>query len=197
VRLLPLLLLAACPKSSAPAASAVAQAASCPVTVADDLPDPFARTDPEEDPCAPEKYWDTQPGATTFFVGDYTVDSCGVVSGLESWVIHPNAVFANLGFSECTVVWTVDGRFEGPLTAGQHTLALRLTVDETRSDCRPNAVGQNMWDGEEMAVVTYTVELSESGTASLAFAETGTPLGDGHFNASHLTFVSPASCKYF
>ena len=197
VRHLLFLLLMACPKAPPTVASAEAPAPGCPVDAADDLPDPLERTDPEDDPCEPEKYWDTQPGATTFFVGDYTVDSCGVVSGHETWVIHPNAVFAGLGFTDCSVVWTVDGRFEGPLTEGSHTLSLRLTVDEERSDCKPNGAGQNMWDGEENAVVTYAVDLGKEGVASLSFADSGTPLGDGHFNASHLTFVSPASCKYF
>ncbi|MFT4624862.1 MAG: hypothetical protein ACI8PZ_003525 [Myxococcota bacterium] len=193
--MVPVLFLIACPKATpVPAASGVA---ACPVEVGDDLPDAFERTAPEDDPCAPEKYWDTQPGATTFFVGDYTVDTCGAVSGEEAWVIHPNATFQAVGGKDCVVWWDVDGRFEGPLVEGTHTLSLRLTVDTERSDCPPNGGGRFIWDGEEMVVATYSIELTKDGEANFSFSETGTPLGAGRFNASHVTFTSPSSCKYF
>ena len=170
---------------------------SCESDAVDDLPDPYGPTVGQEAACDEALYWESVPGAVSFFVGDFSVDACGDVSGEEAWVLYPNARWQELGGENCTVVWNATGVLGGPLEEGTIALNMSLVVDMSATDCQPNDKGVPVYVGETSVTVDYEVDLRADGTAMFRFRESGTLLGEGHWNAGNLTYTTEHGCKFF
>ena len=179
------------------ATTAADTATSCELSVSDDLEDPFAPTAGQEGACDDALYWDTVPGAVSFFVGDFSVDGCGDVSGEETWVLYPNERWQELGGQSCRVVWNASGLLGGPLEEGSIELTMSLAVDMAATDCAPNEKGVPVYVGETSVSVNYDVDLRGDGTAEFRYRDSGTLLGEGTWNEGNLTYTTAHGCKFF
>jgi hypothetical protein len=184
-------------KDTAGTTSEVDTGTECVSDVEDDLADPYLPTVGQEGACDDALYWDKVPGAVSFFLGDFTVDSCGDVSGEEAWVLFPNAKWQEVGGESCVVVWNVAGLLGGPLQEGSIALQLSLTVDTMATDCEPNDDGVPVYVGETSVTVDYDVQMNADGTAVFRYPDSGVQLGEGSWNAGHLTYTSNHGCKFF
>ncbi len=166
-------------------------ATECAAT-SDALSDPRDGIAGDEAFCEDNPYLSKVAGATTFYVGDFSVDNCGAVSGIEEWGIYPNS---NWTYDDCTAVWDVTGTLGGPLEAGNIDITMTAEINLFESDCVPDADDQDIWIGFETQELSYNVELAADGTATFLLPS-GT-LGSGEWNANHLTYLSEPNCKAF
>ncbi len=166
----------------------------CEVSEPDDLGDPFAPIEGHERDCEDGAYYNPAvPTATTYFVGEFHMDDCGNVQGRETWVLHPNETWRNLGGKQCQVVWAVAGLREERVTVGNYSLNLTMVVDEAESDC------DDIPDFEETYEQTFSVtyDVADAGGASTVYFLSGEVLGTGEANANHVTYTSGVNCKLF
>ena len=164
--------------------------ADCTPTATDSLRD---LDDPPEDPdavCGAGPLWDSVSGYASWFVGDFTVDGCGVVGGQETMHVVANRTWTASGGADCVVVFSVAGvtADERSLTAETEEWTLDLTLD-ARTTCGPEVTG-GLGSGE----VVYRVTLSPDGS-TFAFTS-GTVIGSGAWNANHATYRSAIGCTY-
>lgn len=169
----------------------------CAPTASDDLADPFAGLADQADACSVSPYWDIANMATTFFVGDFEVDSCGEITGTETWVLYMNQNMKDLGYIDCEVIWDVTGTHTGALEGDNAAIEMNAVVNAGLTTCLPNEDGVEIYVGEEDVTLSYTLILNADGTAETRFSSNGDTIGFGGWNANNITYTSDMSCKAF
>ncbi|MCO4745597.1 MAG: hypothetical protein KC912_12465 [Proteobacteria bacterium] len=135
------------------------------------------------------------PGATGYFVGDFSIDD-GVVEGVEEWVLFANQAWkdSNDEGADCSLKWDVFGTIsEADSCVGcTHEIAIDASFDGEGSDC---VQGLEDAEGSDLNVIYY-VQASSDGTATWEF-QSGTTLGEGIVNDTRAAYVSESACKWF
>lgn len=162
-------------------------------------PDDTAATFPdlteglEPDPVCEDFQGSPIPGATGWFIGDFTLDG-GVVTGTEVWLLLANTTLDARGGSDCRVTWEVVGEvIEAGAQCPLCTYGLRIAaqLDPARTDCP-----EDLYEGEEVYSVGYDVRV-EGDAAAVRFAASGEPLGEGVVGEQRLVYRSEADCFWF
>ncbi|MFT4624657.1 MAG: hypothetical protein ACI8PZ_003316 [Myxococcota bacterium] len=169
----------------------------CSPSAGDDLADPTAGLDAQAEACSSSPYWEVAYMATTFFVGDFSVDECGNVTGRERWVLYMGPKMLELDYVDCEVVWDVTGTLPEPLAEGDTAITMNAVVNAALSTCKPNDDGVEIYVGEEDVELSYTVITTVDGAAEFRFSGSGDTLGFGQWNANNATYTSGVSCKAF
>ncbi len=159
------------------------------------IPDPRSAMVP--DACSKRAYYDPRaPTATTYYVGDFTVDLRDQVTGRESMHLffNPAGSAALGGMTECVVVWTTTGAAQAPGACRSCTtgLALRMAVDRALTDCPAG-----FWAGSSNFTVDYDVDAAASGESTFTFSASGTYLGQWYWEDTRYTYLSDDLCTLF
>lgn len=164
----------------------------CEVLDPYDLDDPMDEIVGHEADCEEGAYYNPDiPTATSYFVGEFHFDECGTVYGKETWILYPNDKWTELGGQQCQVVWSASGTKEERVALGNYSLNLSMVVNEAETTC--SAIDDFEYD--ETFAVVYDVVVQ--GGDSAVYFVSGTKLGEGEVNASHVTYVSDVNCKLF
>ncbi len=134
------------------------------------------------------------PGATSYFLGDYTISGTDV-SGTETWALISNPTWeATDEGGDCEVVWNVVGSTNDPQSCAACDLGVSIaaTVDQGATTCP-----QGLWVDESEFQVSYDILRSGDGSATWYFASSGNTLGTGSHSGDNVSFVTDAECMFF
>lgn len=164
----------------------------------DGLPDLFATLAGRTHACEDQPLYNPDvPTATTYWIGEFTFDSEGVVFGTETWVQYANPRWIEVGGHDCQIVWSVGGYKDERVNRGHYSLHLQGTVDLSKTDCPTDAAGTTIYEGTETFTVVYDVTTLEDGTAEFHFAATGTALATGYHNANAVNYITGMKCNLY
>jgi hypothetical protein len=152
-------------------------------------PDPFGSLDVDHCQQA-ENYDPNVASATTYYVGEFTLDDNGV-AGTETWVLYANDTWAQtLGAPKCEAVWEMSGAKAAPVSCDICDFSVEFSATLSSSNCPPGVTS-----GKESFNVQYDVWLMGSGVAKVYFAESGNELGAWHWNDDGFSYVTDPACE--
>jgi hypothetical protein len=196
----------ACSKGDAETSEVPYGTGGCGFSEPDDLPDVENEIFGQEHACEDALYYDDYSEfdwLTVWYVGDFHIDDCGVLSGEERWKVYPTPRVQDKGMTDCTVVYTVTGTRTEPGARGDFGLSFTAEVDEEATDCVV-LDGRPLYAGYETMTIDYDVELADGGAASFFFGPSelndfqgGSLLGTGFGNGNHLNYVTDSVCTSY
>jgi hypothetical protein len=132
-------------------------------------------------------------GATTYYAGEYAVDSTGF-SGREYWMVFPNPTWEALsGATDCAVVWQMVGEVVDPgaCSACAFGIAFEASLDPSQTDCP-----EELYTGSENFSVTYAVSAAD-GPMTVYFAGSGNAFANGTATADGFEYLTEGTCSWF
>ncbi len=129
--------------------------------------------------------------ATSYFLGDFTINADDSVEGLETWVLYANPRWIEEGGGDCQIVWDAEGVVGKPVNKGDINIALEYSINTNRTDC-PEAI----YRGSETFEQDYDI-VTRNCESKWFFPDTGTKLGDGGFKDVRVTYASGLDCLLF
>jgi hypothetical protein len=143
-------------------------------------------------------------GADSYFLGEFTIDG-SAVTGTESWVLFANPKWAAKGGKDCTLVWRVSGTTGAPKRCGNCDLSVTFHAEpQLDGDCPEELIlGRKLPDGRRVGGEgvafdqTYDIQRKPDGSATVFFAKSGKPLGEGYHAGGKLNYLSQHQCKWF
>ncbi len=133
------------------------------------------------------------PGATGFFMGDFSI-SGEEVSGHETWALFANQAWKDAGEDDCEILWSVSGTVGSPVACATCDLSLDLTAQVSPAD---SSCPEKLFEGEESFAVTYDVRVNSDGTTDFYYASSGNELGGWYGNDHRVTYVTDGQCHWF
>ena len=140
------------------------------------------------------------PGADQYFVGTWTLEEDGVVSGTETRILFANPKWKSrrgpdgkVG-RDCVVVWNITGHRSDPVTCTGCDFGLKFqaSVDYTKSTCPQRLYNEGAYRGGH-----YDVSLRSDGTTAMYFSRTGKQFATGHHVKGSLNYKTPHACVWF
>ena len=154
--------------------------------------------DQKKTDCDTALYWDN-PGAhmaTSYYAGNFYEDQ-GSVFGNEFWLLYPNDAFADIGFTECMVVWDVAGTITDSGQSGaSYAMSIQASVDEEQTTCPVNWEDIPIYVGFESLTENYNIIETPQGGVSLSF-DSGTQFASGRQLDNGIQWLSVKDCKIF
>jgi hypothetical protein len=176
---------------------------SCAFAEPDDLPDVENGLFGEEHACEEQPIYDDYSDydwLTVWYVGEFDIDGCGVVSGEEIWKIYPSPQVQDQGMTDCEIVFSVNGTRGEPVLHGDFSLAMTADIDLDATDCAILG-GIPFWEGYETYELSYDVDVDDGGAAAVWYPPSelneylGKQLGTGYGNESHVSYLSDFVCS--
>ena len=130
---------------------------------------------------------------TLWYAGDFDIDDCGVVTGVETWQVFPGESLRDAGMTDCEVVFDVAGSKGDPTATGDYGLVLTADVNVEKTTClaiddRP------LYEGEEHMELAYDVDIDPASGKSALYFPSGNLLGNGYGNGSHVSYLTDWKC---
>jgi len=133
------------------------------------------------------------PGATSYFLGDFSISN-KVVTGTERWALLANDAWKRTGSDDCVATWSVSGTAAEPTaTCGScdYSLDITASLDVSLTTCP-----KELWEGDEQFAVTYNVKLID-GSSIFYFASSGNELATGTGSAAGASYLTESTCVFF
>ena len=133
---------------------------------------------------------------TLFYAGEFDIDDCGAVTGNETWQIFPTPVLQDGGMDDCEVVYDVTGSKGEPGEHGDFRLTMTAEVNEETTTCAVLG-GHPIYEGYEKFDLVYDVDVDPGSGGSAFYFESGSLLGNGYGNLSHVNYLTDSSCGFY
>ncbi len=133
---------------------------------------------------------------TLYYAGDFDIDDCGVVTGVETWQVFPGDKLRNAGMDDCEIVFDVAGSKGDPTATGDFGVVLTADVNVEKTTCialddRP------LYEGEEHMELAYDVDIDSASGGSAVYFPSGNLLGNGYGNTSHVSYLTDWQCASY
>lgn len=165
----------------------------------DDLPDVLDDIEGDGRQCEDAPLYDDYEEFqwyTLWYAGDFDIDDCGAVTGVETWQVFPGERLRDAGMTDCEIVFDVTGSKGEPTLSGDFGLVLTANVNPEKTTCIALS-DRPLYEGTETMDLEYDVDVDSVSGGAAVYFPSGNLLGNGYGNASHVSYLSDWQCATY